>query len=147
MKKFENLVRGKYIETCEWVEGYYCGVTCDTPFSKARTSSQIILMDCCWAEVIPETVGRFTGKTDIKNKKIFEGDIINASNDVMCHIGIVRYGEYKFPWGDEHNLHIGFYVDFLNNNTLRNDLGYWLKYIEVIGNIYDNIELIGDDEA
>lgn len=81
-------------------------------------------------EVIPETVGQFTGLTDKNGRKIFEGDIVQ--NTITKVPAIVRwYSEYS-----AFILYCKKYsrVYFLYDNDF--------KYIEVIGNIHDNLELL-----
>ena len=78
-------------------------------------------------EVEPETVGQFTGLTDKKGVKIFEGDIditgdIIDSNSLAMHVLVAIANE---PDGIVAN-----YINELN------------EILEVIGNIIDNPELL-----
>ena len=84
-------------------------------------------------EVIPETVGQFTGLYDKNNTPIYEGDIINNKNiledinyEVIYDNGAF-YGKRKNYWYPEKNVFLKLYrID-------KED-------IEVIGNIFDNKE-------
>ena len=83
-----------------------------------------------------------TGAIGKKRKEIFEGDIFSYHFDEK-KVGIVKYGEYRNTMGDDsHGGHIGFYVDWNDDNYLRKDLAYWVKVSEVIGNIYQNSKLL-----
>ena len=82
-------------------------------------------------EVIPETVGQYTGLTDKNGKKIFEGDIIQGENLILpveycgssfCYI----QNDTVYPIDDGE---VGIY------ELLQSDY-------ELIGNIYDNPELL-----
>ena len=68
----EILFRGKRVDNGEWIEGYYTKLNGKTYISqnlKNEYGAEIMR----WIEVIPETVGQYTGKDDKNGKKIFEG--------------------------------------------------------------------------
>lgn len=77
-------------------------------------------------QVLPETVGQFVGLTDKNGKKIWEGDIVRWDGD---EISIIRYceGVYRLCNAE------GYYGVSLHNH---------FSYVEVIGNIHDNPELL-----
>ena len=82
--------------------------------------------------VIPETVGEFTGLHDKYGNKIFEGDIIKNT------LGLERIFYVVFNLGS----FIGVYPNHKNYNY---NLTCWANpnpHIEVIGNIYNNPGLI-----
>lgn len=125
----EILFRGKSKDNDVWVEGYYCGKVNKTIFSPAEDSAQIVDKDLYWHEVIPETVGQYTGLKDRKGTDIFEGDIVNI-------IRADRNGKVEWRENDAAFEVVG---DCLEASFLENLLGY---DVEVIGNIYDNPELL-----
>lgn len=94
-------------------------------------------------EVDPETVCQYTGLTDKSGRKIFEGDI------VKYHFGEdtapIKFGTYQSCFDSQHTEHCGFYVDWKTERNFRKDLGYWIHMVdaEIVGNIFDNPELIG----
>lgn len=92
--------------------------------------------------VIPETVGQFTGLSDLHGYKIFEGDIIKIrfESDSFTHPAesIVWYDIAKVFWSSEH---YGWYAAFASGE----ELSLW-EYddphdVEIVGNIHDNSEL------
>lgn len=116
----EILFRGKRVDNGEWLYGcyYHC-------IGTAYGATFIVVNDFGFIEVIPHTIGQYTGLTDKKGKKIFEGDIVKNSRDV----GLLYYKEKNSAF------------------TVKGwEYGYWLWHdkedIEVIGNIYDNPELL-----
>ena len=146
----EFLFHGKRVDNGEWVEGYYyeskiSGCFILSPKIKVRKKDGVVIKDSFEvAEVIPETVGQYTGLTDKNGKKIFEGDIIRAvtlDTGTEC-LAVVCFGNFI----DENNgdEYIGFYIEFDGIKTTADQLAMkeCKNRIEVIGNIYDNPELL-----
>lgn len=89
-------------------------------------------------KVIPETVGQFTGLYDANGTKIFEGDVIQSTGRWSLYnrekYTIVRWensscGFEPFSDSEENCGHCGGGED--------------PNFVEVIGNIHDNPELVG----
>lgn len=126
----EILFRGKRIDNGEWVKGY---LICPE-FDKSRAYIGYLFPDddhdLDVAEVASSTVGRFTGLTDCNGVKIFEGDIVRYGDTIHRVVFEQRNGTAYFGlvYSAYETLPFGHYQD--------------LKQIEVIGNIYDNPELL-----
>jgi uncharacterized phage protein (TIGR01671 family) len=134
----EILFRGKRKDNGGWVGGYYCGKVNKTFFSPAEDSAQIIDEDLFWYEVIPETVGQYTGLTDKNGKKIFEGDICrNTKTKEVVSVG----------W---HGTMAGYVWSKPRKDARLYDFGELFRAYdryEVIGNIHDNPEMLKNEEA
>ena len=146
----EILFRGKWKNTGEWVGGFPVE-TVEGNFYIANTAEELGCGICiqeteCYGnyEVIPETVGQYTGLKDKNGKRIFEGDIIKYDNQMSPpSLGHICFGNYE--WNGYQN--VGFYVKWdidVIPDLLRTDLGFWTSEgeIEVLGNRHDNPELL-----
>ena len=126
----EILFRGKRVDTGEWVEGSLIGN--DVIVGKIVEFEEDYFCTEFWYKVDPETVGQFTGMTDKNGTKIFEGDIVRHI-DTYWHVVEVVNSEVYFDTG---MLEFGFrYSNELFHCQFNNEF-------EVIGNIYDNKELL-----
>ena len=122
----EILFRGKTFDG-RWVMGDLSQHKNGKKFIKCGSAVQSY-------EVIPETVGQYTGLTDKNGKKIFEGDILKYKNFISKYnIGFVMYGNGCFSVKDIHSD---------NRPAIDIVLHESKKDIEVIGNIHDNPELL-----
>lgn len=115
----EILFRGKRIDNGEWVYGcyYHC-------IGTAYGATFIVVNDFGFIEVIPHTIGQYTGKTDKNGEKIFQGDKVLSKYGTM---GIVE-------WDNEESA---FLVNIGDDWMTMTD-SEW----QAIGNIYDNSELL-----
>ena len=99
-------------------------------------------------EVDGRTVGQYTGLTDKNGVKIFEGDIIKVDDDFDTFGKMA--GEIREVWYKSGGFRL---KPKYPSSIARGDRGYWMEDgadFEVIGNIYDNPELLeagdSDDE-
>ena len=135
----EILFRGKRIDNGEWVYGFVY-----KQHSFGKIESWYIRTFGLDFLVISETVGQFTGLTDKNGKKIFEGDIVHLTDEhnEMEWTAVVAFGN---PNGD---YNWGWQLNAIEEFDGNKDILLWVDmeksgaYCEVIGNIYDNPELL-----
>lgn len=92
-------------------------------------------------EVDPSTICQYIGLKDKDGVKIFEGDILEDEDHLLRFV--VKYGKYPENLGGKEE-HIGFYCDWIECRWLRPKCGrlFGEDKFKIIGNIYDNPELL-----
>ena len=147
------LFRGKDRDENRWYEGF-CMALSETTYcfsgdyaAHPENTKHYIVFDQMtdWGlpnkhmlvEVIPETVGQYTGLKDRNGRRIFEQDIIECWSDGVCARGTVQQRKdglwIIFPaW--QKNIMWGLCPDEGGNTST-----------EVIGNIHDNPELAEEE--
>ena len=131
----EPLYRGKRVDNDEWAYG---GIVHQTDYYGDKVDRWFIIDGTETndysigypIEVVPETVGQYTGLKDKNGKMIFEGDIVRYGDTIHEVVFEQRNGTAYFGvvYSMIETLPFGHYQD--------------LNQIEVIGNIHDNSELL-----
>jgi uncharacterized phage protein (TIGR01671 family) len=124
--------RGKSISG-EWVYGDL--IQLDTQLCIAKShqwagvpANNSIEIDV--TKIVPETVGQFTGLKDRNGVKIYEGDVIQYETDYDLMRFEVKWNKDTLMW------------EAVSQVIVDEPLYYKNGFIEIIGNIHDNPELI-----
>lgn len=133
------LSRGKRKDNGTWVDG-------NLVYTRTTTLgvvTEIYTLEMRY-EVIPKTVGQCTGLKDKNGKLIFEGDIVKITDRNVCFetMAVIEFGNPNglYNWGWQ--------LKPLENKPFAIEILHWVDmedsgaFIEVIGNIHDNPELL-----
>lgn len=132
----EILFRGKRIDNGEWVEGYYA----KGKYYISKKELHIIFHTdlelfphsefSSYEEIVPGTIGQYTGLTDKNGRRIFEGDIVHTKGGCVSGFGAVEFRNGSFGIADKKRKR--FY--FLDDHSVY----------RVDGNIHDNPDILGE---
>ena len=135
--------RGKDIKTGKWFYGNYYD-------RDTKGNTHIANLDEGCLTIDPETVGQYTGLKDKNDKPIYEGDIVECVswNEYFTNPAT---GEVMQPFRRK------MYVDFRKGGfKMVEPMPYGIEVrewdiiyngdIEIIGNIYDNPELLNKED-
>ena len=136
MSEREILFRGKIIELCkyqgQWLEGFF-GSDNGKTFIAIQNENGLNGYFCD-----SKTVGQYTGLTDKNGTRIFEGDIVKTSHGGSTYYASTYYAKIEWDdgsfWVTNHDIQMPSYISEVSKT-----------YLEVIGNIHDNPELLKGD--
>lgn len=136
--------RGKDIEN-KWVYGFYSPLIWYPTYEQTPSIKDFKGGDM---QIKKDTLCQYTGLKDKNGKKIYEGDIFAVPEEE---------GYFVVQWGDGYfELQFyGYYEKCLDGNAYEtvwdkldvDPIWDWnLENMEIIGNIYDNPELLGEKQ-
>ena len=151
MRENIAICRGKSENTGEWIKGRFVflrGFNNERKTS-ARIYKTLAETDCGdfypdWYEVMPDTVGEYTGLKDSNAERIFEGDIVRLRDEIneLEWRAVVAFGNpnCKDTWGwqlvpvgePQGNMDILCWIDMEETGAC----------CEIVGNVYDDPELL-----
>ena len=152
------LFKAKRKNNGEWVEGYYVSHIVEGEMvhhflltgeaDLVETKDDELILNFYWKEIDPNTICQYTGLTNKNGQKIWENDILRYSYDydgspflkdgeeIKYRVGAVFWSEWRGSWA---------VCGRGNKKCTNNDV---FKYnrnpnrAEVIGNIFDNADLL-----
>lgn len=117
--------RGKRLDNGEWVDG---DLHFRTPFPHIHSE-----IDYSRVNIDPHTVGQFTGLHDKNGKEIYEGDIVVLRRRTK-NLGDIQTIEWC--------SHVAAFTRVTDGDDAHFISAADMALYEVIGNIYDNPELL-----
>lgn len=130
--------RGKRLDNGEWITGYYG--------FKEESNKHFIMVETINVhhpsyftdyEVIPESVGQYTGLNDKHNAFIFNGDILDGSY-ISPLSQMISKRHYKVVYKNA-----CYYAELIGHHPYGSTFLYFVnKESKVIGNIYEKPELL-----
>ena len=95
--------------------------------------------------IVKDTIGQFTGLHDKNGKEIWEGDILGVPNPNRRYV--VKFGNFENGLAyDSWQGGTGFYVHNQNEGDEGIGLLWDTSDFKVLGNIYENPELLGEQK-
>ena len=128
----EIIFKAKRLDNGEWVEGYYLNIAKINHFictGKIKLDGALKGIIAPEMYVIdPDTLCQHTGLTDKNGKRIWENDIVELPDENVY---------FKCEWEKDTARFV------LNGDRFTVDFDDYREYeVEVIGNIFDNAELL-----
>ena len=140
----EILFKAKRKDNGEWAEGYLAK---GKWYLDEKEIYAILPLDLCfypnceineWIEIDPETLCRYTGLTNKNGKKIWENDICSFKRGKNYYIGKIVWNKKTAAFEMWFDVTVGAYGEKATKTMLLVNI----SGIEVIGNIFDNPELL-----
>ena len=128
----EILFKAKRMDNGEWIQGYLFLF-----WGKSYILWGMVNDSPDMIEVIPDTICQYTGLTDKNGNKIWENDVVEAWSDGTMACGKVqqRIDGTWIMYPAWQNKTMWYFIP--------NEFGE--TTVEVIGNIFDNPELMGNE--
>lgn len=161
----EILFKAKQIDNGEWIEGSLIDLDIDNgycyivpPYKKASILPIIFLITDRMKLVDPETLCRFTGLCDKNGKRIWENDILmcRENSEDLVKVAFGEFGVRNIETGSIVDKVVGWHYEIIPTDAISGcepfcwSMPLTEDYIdrcemEVVGNIFDNPELLQEE--
>ena len=158
----EILFKAKQIDNGEWIEGSLIDLDIDNgycyivpPYKKASILPIIFLITDRMKLVDPETLCQYTGLTDKNGKKIWENDILmcHGNSEDLVKTVFGEFGVRNIETGSIVDKVVGWHYEVVPTDAISRCepfcwpmplTEYYIERceMEVVGNIFDNKELL-----
>lgn len=133
--KREIKFRGRRRDNGEWVVGSYTLIQDADGVWLEDTNLDMV-------KVMPETLGQFTGLTDMNGREIYEGDRVTWLRHRMDGSGFLEEGHVRFSV-DEQRVFVVNRFTTMDDREMLHDIIRCRKHnLRVVGNIHDTPETI-----
>lgn len=138
--KDRYLFKAKRIDNGEWVEGLLAVMWGQYHIINPNDENTAY-------PIVYDTICQYTGLLDKSGKKIWENDVCRYVDADECvvkeEIFVVKYGRHA----EMCKINIGFYIDWIKTDYYRCDLAFFTenRNVEVIGNTFDNADLLREE--
>ena len=130
------LFRAKRIDNGEWVEGYY--VYNEMHYIGVLCTEHNIVPAIRWFKVIPATICQCTGLRDKNGTLIWENDVCIIRDGILDE----EDGYFRLDWEIDRAMY-----EFEGTGICVNFDNVYDYECEVVGNIFDNPELLEQEDA
>ena len=161
----EILFKAKRVKNGEWIEGSLIDLDIDSgycyivpPYKQASTLPIGFLITDGMELVIPETLCQFTGLCDKNGKKIWENDILmcHGNSEDLAKAAFGEFGVRDIETGSIVDEVVGWHYEVIPTDAISRcepfcySMPLTKDYIdrcemEVVGNIFDNPELLQEE--
>lgn len=133
--KREIKFRGRRLDNGKWIIGSYTLIQDGDGVWLEDKNLDVV-------KVVPETLGQFTGLTDMEGLEIYEGDRVKWLRHRMDGTGFFEEGYVEFKVDEQRTVVVNRFTTMDDREMLHDIIRCRQHNLRVVGNIHNNPEAI-----